>query len=279
MAAEELNKPAASPAPSNQSQTGVGNGDMAYLIGNVGSLIDSTITSVQGAISSVNATTEQILAGVSSTIKSEPVQVVINSVNAVAGQLIQNVTAIVNPQSIQGVINSVSSATGQLIEGVSSTINSQPVQEIINNVSTGAGQLLDGVTSTINSGLSQSSFQELGKLWRGLLENLNAGGSVNQVQNLFNNVSAGLGQLMNSPFVPGASGGRENRVKKDVTEIRFTPKEIAPVPVREVAPQAPVVPPVQQSAPKEIPPAPVTPVAATAPKPNVTVSYHQTPKR
>jgi chlorosome envelope protein H len=275
MAAEELNKPAASPAPSNQSETNVGNGDMAHLIGNVGSLIDSTIISVQGAISSVSATTEQIIEGVSSTINSEPVQLVINSVSSVAEQVIQSVTAIVNPESIQGVFNSVSSATGQLIDGVSSTINSQPVQEIFNNVSSGAGQLLDGVTSTINYGLSQSSFQELGKLWRGLLENLNAGGSVDQVQNLFNNISAGLGQLLNSSFMPGASGGRENRGKKDVVEIRFTPKEVASVPVREVVVQTQAAP-VQQSAPKEIL---VAPVAATAPKPNVTISYHQTPKR
>jgi len=224
MAAEELSNPAGTPASANNMETLVGKGDMAHLIGSMGSLIDSTIVSVQEAISSVSATTGQIIEGVSSTINSEPVQGVINSVSAVTGQLINGVTSTINAESIHGVINSVSSATGQLIEGVTSTINSQPVQEILNNVSSVSGQVIDGVASTINSGLGQSSFQELGKLWTGLLDNLDAAGSANQIQNLFNNISAGLGQLMNSPFIPGMSGGRENRSKKDVTEIRFTPK-------------------------------------------------------
>jgi len=82
------------------------------------------------------------------------------------------------------------------------------------------------VTST-----TQNSFQELGKLWTGLLENLNTVGSSNQIQNLFDNVSIGLGQLMNNSFVPGGMGGTTgNRHKKDVTEIRFTPKEVVTTP-------------------------------------------------
>jgi len=100
--------------------------------------------------------------------------------------------------------------------------------------------LIEGVTATITSGGVQNSFQELGKLWTNLLDNLNSTVSTNQVQNLFDNVSAGLGQLMSNVFSPGMPGipgmpgmpgmmtGRENRPKKDVTEIRFTPKEVVP---------------------------------------------------
>jgi len=210
MAAEELGKSAGTPASTSNTETNVGNGDMAHLIGSVGSLIDSTIVTVQEAISSVSSATGQIIEGVSSTITAE---------------------------SIQEAINSVSSATGQLIDGVTSTINSRPVQDIFNSVTSVSGQLIDGVTSS-----TQNSFQELGKLWTGLLENLNAVGSSNQVQNLFNNVSAGLGQLMNNSFMPGMPGMSGSRQKKDVTEIIFTPKENVVAPVKEITP-----------APKEIP--------------------------
>jgi len=270
MAAEELNKAAGAvpPVSPQNTATGVGNGDMAHLIGDVGALIDSTIVSVQGAISSVSSATEQIIEGVTLTIKSEPVQGVINSVSSVTGQLINNITSTINPESIQGMINSVSSATGQLIDGVNSTINSQPVQEILNNVSSVSGQLIEGVTTTINSG--QNSFQELGKLWTSLLENLNAAGSVNQVQNLFNNVSAGLGQLMNSSFMPGMPGMPNmmgNRVKRDVTEIRFTPKEIAAAPVQEIVAKEVVTAPVQPAVQKVVFNAPAQQAAASKPAP------------
>ncbi|MEI7695251.1 MAG: chlorosome envelope protein H [Chlorobium sp.] len=245
MAAEELSNPAGTPASLKDTETGAGNGDMAQLIGSMGSLIDSTIVSVQEAISSVSSTTGQIIEGVSATIQSEPVQGVINSVSTVTGQLINGVTSTINAESIQGVFNSVSSATGQLIDGVAATINSQPVQEIINNVSSVSGQVIDGV-----SGLGQNSFQDLGKLWTSLLENMNAAGSANQIQNLFNNVSAGLGQLMNNSFMPGAMGNRDNRSKKDVTEIRFTPK--GPTPSSVAAKEVVFQPAVKVIEPKNV---------------------------
>ena len=139
-------------------------------------------------------------------------------------------------------ISSVSTATGQLIDGVSSTINSESVQDILHNVNSVSGQLIEGVTATLNSDQIQNSFQGLGKLWNGLIESLNATVNSNQVQNLFDNVSSGLGQLMNNVFAaPGMPSGRENRPKKDVTEIRFTPKEI----VAEIKTPPPALAPVQ----------------------------------
>ncbi|MEI8185332.1 MAG: chlorosome envelope protein H [Chlorobiaceae bacterium] len=188
MASEELNKPATPTKPENN----VGNGDMANLIGNVGLLIDSTIESVQGIISSVGSATGQLIEGVTTTINSEPVKGIISNVNTVSGQLFEGVT----------------STTGQLIEGVTATINSEQVQ---------------------------SSFQELGKLWKNLLENLNSTVSSGQVQNLFNNVSAGLGQLVNNIVSPGMPTGQD-RQRKEVTQIPFSQKEIVmetknPVPV------------------------------------------------
>ena len=184
MAAAELNKPAGAPKPSAPitPENNVGNGDMANLIGNVGILIDSTIESVQGIISSVSSATGQLIEGVTSTINSEPVK---------------------------GIINNVNSVSGQLIEGVTST----------------TGQLIDGVTATINSEQVQSSFQELGKLWKNLLENLNSTVSSGQVQNLFNNISSGLGQLVNNIVSPGMPTGQDRR-KKEITQIHFSPKEI-----------------------------------------------------
>ena len=183
MAAEELNKPAGAPKPAapTNPESNVGNGDMANLIGNVGYLIDSTIESVQGIISSVSSATGQLIDGVTSTINSEPVQ---------------------------GIIQNVNTVSGQLIEGVTST----------------TGQLIDGVTATINSEQVQSSFQELGKLWKNLLENLNSTVSSGQVQNLFSNVSSGLGQLMNNIVSPGMQGGQD-RHRKEITQIHFSPKE------------------------------------------------------
>jgi len=194
MAAEELNKPAGVPKPAVQKNTesNVGNGDMASLIGNMGILIDSTIESVQGMISSVSAVTGQLIEGVTSTINSEPVKGIINNVNTVSCQLIEGVT----------------STTGHLIEGVTST----------------TGQLIEGVTATINSEQVQSSFQELGKLWKNLLENLNSTVSSGQVQNLFSNVSAGLGQLMNNIVSPGMPVGQD-RQRKEVKQILFSQKE------------------------------------------------------
>ena len=271
MAAEELKQLAGAvvPVSSNNTDTGVGNGDMALLIGSMGSLIDSAIVSVQEIITTVSSVTGQLIEGVSSTINSEPVQGMISSVGSATGQLIEGVSSTITVESVQGVISSVSSATGQLIDGVSSatgqlidgvtsTINSEPVREMFNNITSVPGQLIDGVTSTIASGQVQNSFQELGKLWTGLLENLNAAGNSNQVQNLFNNVSAGLGQLMNNSFIPGMPGMQGipgmsgNRPKKDVTEIIFTPKEIAPAPVEVVTPQVITVASAPKSAPKEI---------------------------
>ncbi|NTV05411.1 MAG: chlorosome envelope protein H [Chlorobiaceae bacterium] len=214
MAAEEINKPAGSlqqASPNNQG-SGVGNGDMAHLIGSMGSLIDSTIVSVQGIISSVSSATGQLIEGVSSTINSD---------------------------SVQGMINSVGTATGQLIDGVTSTINSEPVKDILHNVNSATGQLIEGVTATLKSDPIQNSVHEFGKLWTGLLENLNTTVSSNQVQNLFENVSSGLGQLVGNVFsAPGMPSGRENRHKKDVTEIRYTPKEIP----AEIKPPAPALP-------------------------------------
>ena len=126
---------------------------------------------------------------------------------------------------------------------------------MFNNVTSVPGQLIEGVTSTITSGQVQNSFQELGKLWTGLLENLNAAGSSNQIQNLFNNVSAGLGQLMNNSFMSGMPGMQGmagmsgNRAKKDVTQILFTPTA---TPVEVIAPKEVPVAPAPKSAPKEI---------------------------
>jgi len=187
MAAEELNRAAETPltASAKSTENIVGKGDMANLIGNVGILIDSTIESVQGMISSVSSATGQLIEGVTSTINSEPVQEIIHNVNSVSGQLIEGVT----------------STTGQLIEGVTSTINSETVQ---------------------------SSFQELGKLWKSLLENLNDTVSSGQVQNLFNNVSSGLGQLMNNIVIPGMPTGNADRQRKEIKQIPFSQKESLP---------------------------------------------------
>jgi chlorosome envelope protein H len=187
MAAEEINKP----------DQNAGQGDFANLIGNVGILLDSTIESVQGMISSVSSVTEQLIEGVNSTIKSEPLQEIIQNVNSVSGQLIEGV-------------NNVS---GQLFEGVNATINSQQVQEF-------------------------------GKMLKNLLENLNSTVSSGQVQNLFNNVSFGLGQLVNTVFAPVIGSGHDEHHKKEVKQIPFCghtpePKPDAP-PAPPSAPEKPV---------------------------------------
>jgi chlorosome envelope protein H len=165
MAAEELNKPDPKALE----------GEFANLIGKAGMLIDSTIVSVQGMISSVSSVTEQLIDGVNSTIKSEPLQEIIQNVNSVSGQLIEGVNTV----------------SGQLFEGVNATINSQQVQDF-------------------------------GKMLKNLLDNINTTVSTGQVQNLFGNVSFGLGQLVNTVFAPVISGGCGEHQKKEVRQIPFT---------------------------------------------------------
>ncbi|NTV61320.1 MAG: chlorosome envelope protein H [Chlorobiaceae bacterium] len=182
MAAEEINKP----------DTKAGEGEFANLIGNVGILLDSTIESVQGMINSVSSVTGQLIEGVNSTIKSEPLQEIIQNVNSVSGQLIEGV-------------NSVS---GQLFEGVNATINSQQVQEF-------------------------------GKMLKNLLDNLNTTVSSGQVQNLFSNVSFGLGQLVNTVFSPVIGSGHDEHQKKEVKQIPFCGHAPEPKPQASAAPPAP----------------------------------------
>ncbi len=148
MAAEELNKAAGAPkkaAPIATQESNVGNGDMANLIGNVGILIDSTIVSVQGIISSVSSATGQLIEGVTSTINSEPVKGIISNVNSVSGQLIEGVT----------------STTGQLIEGVTATINSEQVQSSFHELGKLWKNLLENLNSTVSSGQVQNLFNNV----------------------------------------------------------------------------------------------------------------------
>jgi len=182
--------------------------------------------------------------------------------NGDMAHLIGNMGLIIDStiESVQGMINSVSSATGQIIEGVTTTINSEPVKEIINNVNTVSGQLIENVntvsgqlienvTATLKSEPIQNSFNELGKFWAGLISNLNSTVNSDQVKNLFDNVSAGMNQLVGTVFSPGMppSFMPVDDRKKHVQQIHMiTPKE----PVATAAAPAPT---------------PVTP--APAPKP------------
>ncbi len=236
MAADEIKKTENSPGQGGPQKTesNAGNGDFANLIGNVGVLLDSTIDTVQGMINSVSSVTGQLIEGVNSTIKSEPLQEIIQNVNTVSGQLIEGVNTV----------------SGQLIEGVNATINSQQVQEF-------------------------------GKMLKNLVENVNSTVNSGQIQNLFNNVSFGLGQLMNNVFAPVMSGGHDEHQKKEVKQIPFCshtpePKSLAPAaaaPVPFTPAAAPAVKPVSvpvipaASAPAAKPaapaPAPVAPAASS----------------
>jgi len=160
MAAEELNKPAGAPKKATPitPETNVGNGDMANLIGNVGILIDSTIESVQGIISSVSSATGQLIEGVTSTINSEPVKGIINNVNSVSGQLIEGVTsttghliegvtATINSEQVQSSFLELGKLWKNLLENLNSTVSSGQVQNLFNNISSGLGQLVNNIVS------------------------------------------------------------------------------------------------------------------------------------
>ncbi len=155
MAADELNKPAAAkPAPQASPASNVGNGDMANLIGNMGILIDSTIVSVQGMISSVSTATGQIIEGVTSTINSEPVKEIIHNVNSVSGQLIEGVTATLKSEQVQSSVQELGKLWKNLLENLNSTVStlnetvsSGQVQHLFDNVSSGLGQLVSNVFS------------------------------------------------------------------------------------------------------------------------------------
>ena len=162
MAAEELNKPAGAPKPAapTKPESNVGNGDMANLIGNVGYLIDSTIESVQGIISSVSSATGQLIEGVTSTINSEPVQGILHNVNSVSGQLIEGVT----------------STTGQLIDGVTATINSEQVQSSFQELGKLWKNLLENLNSTVSSGQVQNLFANVNSGLGQLVNNIVSSG-------------------------------------------------------------------------------------------------------
>lgn len=143
MATEETNKPSGSTPQSN-----AGNGDMAHLIENMGVLIDSTIESVQGMITSVSSATGQIIEGVTSTINSEPVKEIIHNVNSVSGQLIEGVTATLKSEPVQNSFHELGKFWENLLVGLNSTVNSDQVKNVFENVSTGLGQLVSNVFST-----------------------------------------------------------------------------------------------------------------------------------
>ncbi len=146
MAAEEINKP----DPNSVE------GEFANLIGKANMLIDSTIESVQGMISSVSSVTNQLIEGVNSTIKSEPLQEIIQNVNSVSGQLIEGVNT-VSGQLMEGVNATINSQQVQefgkmlknLVENLNSTVSSGQVQNLFSNVSFGLGQLVNTVFSPV----------------------------------------------------------------------------------------------------------------------------------
>lgn len=152
--AEELNKPAAKPAPQQNTSNNAGNGDMASLIGNMGVLIDSTIESVQGMITTVSTATGQIIEGVNSTINSDPVKKIIDNVNSVSGQLIEGVTATLKSEQVQSSVQEIGKLWKNLLESlnatvssVNATVSSGQVQNLFENVSAGLGQLVNTVFS------------------------------------------------------------------------------------------------------------------------------------
>ena len=140
-------------------------------------------------------------------------------------------------ESVQGVISTVSTATGQLIEGVTATLKSEPVQH---------------------------SVQELGKFWEGLLSNLNETVNSGQVKDLFDNVSAGLNQLVGNVFSSAMPQGLLPLVedkKKHVQEIHVIHTKEAPAAAAPAAPSAP--------APAAAPAAPATTPANPPARPPV----------
>ncbi|MBN1928835.1 MAG: chlorosome envelope protein H [Chlorobiaceae bacterium] len=153
MANEETSKPAAGAAPgapkpaAPAQETNIGNGDMAHLIGNVGILIDSTIESVQGMISTVSSATGQIIEGVSTTINSDQVKGIINNVNTVSGQLIEGVTNTLNSEQLQNSFNELGKFWAGMISNLNSTVNSDQVKNLFDNVSSGINQLAGSIFS------------------------------------------------------------------------------------------------------------------------------------
>ncbi|MEI6846844.1 MAG: chlorosome envelope protein H [Chlorobiaceae bacterium] len=148
--AEELNKPTglSKPATQNKIETNVGNGDMANLIGNMGILIDSTIESVQGIITTVSSATGQLIEGVTSTINSEPVKGIINNVNTVSGQLIEGVASTLNSEQVQSSFNELGKLWKNILVNLNATVSSNQVQNLFDNVSSGLGQLVANVFSS-----------------------------------------------------------------------------------------------------------------------------------
>ncbi len=140
MATEEQNKPA--------SASNAGNGDMAHLIGNVGVLIDSAVESVQGVISTVSTATEQIIEGVTTTIKSEPVQGMLNTVNTAAGQVIEGVTATLKSDQVQQSFQELGKFWEGLISNLNDKVKADQVKDLFENVSNGMSQLVGKVFSS-----------------------------------------------------------------------------------------------------------------------------------
>lgn len=221
MATEEINNPAGAPKPAaGAQQSNVGNGDMAHLIGNVGLIIDSTIESVQGMISSVSSATGQLIEGVTTTINSDPVKEIIQNVNTVSGQLIENVNTV----------------SGQLIENVTATLKSEPIQNSFNELGKFWAGLISNLNSTVNSDQVKNLF-----------DNVSAG--MNQLAgNIF------------SPGMPPSFMPIDDRKKHVQEIHMISPKEApaaAPAPAPTPAPApAPAPAPKTISGVDPVPPAP-----------------------
>ncbi|WP_294346984.1 hypothetical protein [Prosthecochloris sp.] len=133
--------------------------------------------------------------------------------------------------SLAEMVDSVNSLTGQITDNVSSTVNSESVQNVIEGLNTASQSLLSSVNSTIegvNTALEskelKETFDSLGQLWNTVTESFDSVVQAVPVQEIIENVSAGIGQ------VTGNVGGMVFQQHSDTkhpkaVEIPFTHKD------------------------------------------------------
>ncbi|MBO8092717.1 MAG: hypothetical protein J7D60_05345 [Prosthecochloris sp.] len=112
--------------------------------------------------------------------------------------LMENVGHLIDStiESVTGMIASATNVTGQIIDNVNVTVQSDTVKGIMKNLGSVSENLTQGITST--SEQLKDSIALFGKVLGSITESISSTVTSEPVKNLFETVSNGLGQIINS---------------------------------------------------------------------------------
>lgn len=125
--------------------------------------------------------------------------------------------------SVANMINSASSITQQVSENITLTTNSDAVKGMADNIGALSQNVIQGVNDTLNSEQLKKTFEEFGNLASTVIESAGSVARSEQTRDLFNTISTGLNQLLQTIVAPIQAGDGGIHSKKAV-EIPFCSK-------------------------------------------------------